>query len=322
MWRAVDRRRRRGDRAGAARRGRLQPRRGRGRPGGDRRRAAASGSAPAPAAGSGSSRRAPRITAICGAARSPARSSTSGSTRPTGPITARSTDQLALLRRPLRLRAAARLPFDAAAARGHPADRVRRPPRPQRRRLGQREALAIARRAGFEAGLNDPFAGGHVVERHGGPARGVHALQIEIDRRCYLDATLKRPGPGSTGSRADRSARGRAWRAAARPAVRDRGRISAQTVARRRLRDRRGGLALLHLAREHVAHLRQREQMARRSAAACRSGSSSAARRREARAASLRRPSGTRDRRTAAHSLRAGSRPRRPSAGRTSSVLP
>ena len=23
-----------------------------------------------------------------------------------------------------------------------------------------------------------------------GPARGVHALQIEIDRRCYLDATL------------------------------------------------------------------------------------------------------------------------------------
>ena len=58
------------------------------------------------------------------------------------------------------------------------------------------EALAIARRAGFEAGLNDPFAGGHVVERHGDPARNVHALQIEIDRRVYLDPTLRMPGPG------------------------------------------------------------------------------------------------------------------------------
>ena len=58
------------------------------------------------------------------------------------------------------------------------------------------EAVAIAARHGFEAGLNDPFAGGHVVERHGAPARGIHALQVEIDRRCYLDEGLNRPGPG------------------------------------------------------------------------------------------------------------------------------
>lgn len=58
------------------------------------------------------------------------------------------------------------------------------------------EALAIARRAGFEAGLNEPFAGGHVVERHGDPARNIHALQVEIDRRVYLDSTLRVPGPG------------------------------------------------------------------------------------------------------------------------------
>jgi N-formylglutamate amidohydrolase len=57
-------------------------------------------------------------------------------------------------------------------------------------------ALAIARASGFEAGLNDPFAGGHVIERHARPARGVHALQIEIDRRCYLDRALREPGPG------------------------------------------------------------------------------------------------------------------------------
>jgi N-formylglutamate amidohydrolase len=58
------------------------------------------------------------------------------------------------------------------------------------------EALAIAGRSGFEAGLNDPFAGGHVIERHARPARRVHALQIELDRRCYLDEALREPGPG------------------------------------------------------------------------------------------------------------------------------
>ena len=58
------------------------------------------------------------------------------------------------------------------------------------------DAAAIARRCGFDAGLNDPFAGGHIIERHARPASGVHALQLEIDRRCYLDERLQRPGPG------------------------------------------------------------------------------------------------------------------------------
>ena len=59
-----------------------------------------------------------------------------------------------------------------------------------------REAIATAERHGLEAGLNDPFAGGHVVERHGAPARNIHALQLEIDRRCYLDSRLAKPGAG------------------------------------------------------------------------------------------------------------------------------
>lgn len=58
------------------------------------------------------------------------------------------------------------------------------------------KALDSARRSGFEAGLNDPFAGGHVIERHARAARGVHALQLEIDRRCYLDEALRVPGRG------------------------------------------------------------------------------------------------------------------------------
>jgi N-formylglutamate amidohydrolase len=56
--------------------------------------------------------------------------------------------------------------------------------------------MEIANRCGFDAGLNDPFAGGHVIERHARPARGVHALQIELDRRIYLDRALTLPGNG------------------------------------------------------------------------------------------------------------------------------
>lgn len=58
------------------------------------------------------------------------------------------------------------------------------------------DAMAIAERAGFDAALNEPFAGGHVIDRHARPASGVHALQLEIDRRCYLDNRLQRPGSG------------------------------------------------------------------------------------------------------------------------------
>jgi N-formylglutamate amidohydrolase len=58
------------------------------------------------------------------------------------------------------------------------------------------EAVRLTRAAGFVAGLNDPFAGGHIVERHGAPMRGIHALQVEIDRRLYLNESLTAPGPG------------------------------------------------------------------------------------------------------------------------------
>jgi N-formylglutamate amidohydrolase len=58
------------------------------------------------------------------------------------------------------------------------------------------EAARIAREEGWSVAFNDPYAGGHVVERHGQPDRGVHALQIEIDRSCYLARDMRSPGPG------------------------------------------------------------------------------------------------------------------------------
>jgi N-formylglutamate amidohydrolase len=57
------------------------------------------------------------------------------------------------------------------------------------------EAMATAANRGFAVASNDPFAGGHVLDRHGAPHRGVHAIQVEIDRRCYLTAGGQ-PGEG------------------------------------------------------------------------------------------------------------------------------
>lgn len=57
-------------------------------------------------------------------------------------------------------------------------------------------ATAAARHLGFAAAVNDPYAGGHVIERHGRPGKGVLALQIEVDRSLYLDAALQEPGDG------------------------------------------------------------------------------------------------------------------------------
>jgi N-formylglutamate amidohydrolase len=59
-----------------------------------------------------------------------------------------------------------------------------------------REAVRIATACGFAAGLNDPFAGGHVIARHADLPRGVHALQVEIDRSLYLDWPDAVPGAG------------------------------------------------------------------------------------------------------------------------------
>jgi N-formylglutamate amidohydrolase len=43
------------------------------------------------------------------------------------------------------------------------------------------------RHAGFRVARNAPYAGGYTTARHGRPAAGVHAVQIEIDRALYMD---------------------------------------------------------------------------------------------------------------------------------------
>ena len=56
---------------------------------------------------------------------------------------------------------------------------------------------AVASAAGMPVALNTPYAGGHILDRHGRPAAGMHAIQLELDRSLYLDAALDRPGIGA-----------------------------------------------------------------------------------------------------------------------------
>jgi N-formylglutamate amidohydrolase len=49
---------------------------------------------------------------------------------------------------------------------------------------------------GLTVAQNHPYAGDHMIERHGNPAGDLYALQVEVDRSLYLDAALDRPGPG------------------------------------------------------------------------------------------------------------------------------
>lgn len=51
-------------------------------------------------------------------------------------------------------------------------------------------AFAHFAREATQVAHNRPYAGGYVLERHGDPARGFHAIQLEVDRSLYLDAAL------------------------------------------------------------------------------------------------------------------------------------
>ena len=53
--------------------------------------------------------------------------------------------------------------------------------------------LALLAGQGRVAALNRPYAGGYVLDRHGAPRRGIHALQLEVCRSAYLDPQLTEP---------------------------------------------------------------------------------------------------------------------------------
>ncbi len=57
-------------------------------------------------------------------------------------------------------------------------------------------ALAHLEARGIPASQNRPYSGGYVLDRHGVPQDGIHAVQIEVCRATYLDRHLAEPGAG------------------------------------------------------------------------------------------------------------------------------
>jgi N-formylglutamate amidohydrolase len=48
----------------------------------------------------------------------------------------------------------------------------------------------------FDVQMNRPYAGGYITEHYGRPQRGIHAVQIELNRALYLDEAALTPNAG------------------------------------------------------------------------------------------------------------------------------
>ena len=48
-------------------------------------------------------------------------------------------------------------------------------------------ATEILTGMGYRVAHNRPYAGGFITEHYGRPAKGLHALQLEINRALYMD---------------------------------------------------------------------------------------------------------------------------------------
>lgn len=57
-------------------------------------------------------------------------------------------------------------------------------------------AAAVLSARGFLVSLNNPYAGAYTTQQYGKPDRGLHAMQIEINRALYMDEARieRRPG--------------------------------------------------------------------------------------------------------------------------------
>jgi N-formylglutamate amidohydrolase len=58
------------------------------------------------------------------------------------------------------------------------------------------QATAALQRLGYSVCRNKPYAGGFITEHYGRPSRGLHALQIEVNRSLYMDEFRLEPNRG------------------------------------------------------------------------------------------------------------------------------
>lgn len=56
--------------------------------------------------------------------------------------------------------------------------------------------IETLRDMGYLVTSNKPYAGGFITEHYGRPARGLHAIQLEVNRSLYVDEKTMRKRPG------------------------------------------------------------------------------------------------------------------------------
>lgn len=64
-------------------------------------------------------------------------------------------------------------------------------------------AIDELRALGYLVAANKPYAGGFITEHYGRPAKGLHAIQIEINRGLYVDEVTLDKKPGFNALRED-----------------------------------------------------------------------------------------------------------------------
>ncbi len=63
--------------------------------------------------------------------------------------------------------------------------------------------IAILQDLGYSVSRNKPYAGGFITEHYGRPGRGLHAIQIEINRSLYVDERTLEKTDGFAALQAD-----------------------------------------------------------------------------------------------------------------------
>ena len=64
-------------------------------------------------------------------------------------------------------------------------------------------AIGVLRSMGYLVAANKPYAGGFITEPYGRPAKGLHAVQIEVNRGLYVDEHTLEKKPGFDALRED-----------------------------------------------------------------------------------------------------------------------
>jgi N-formylglutamate amidohydrolase len=67
-------------------------------------------------------------------------------------------------------------------------------------RTASKEAMALVvdtlRGNGYSVSINEPYVGNELIARHGDPGRGIESIQVEINKKLFMDVNTFRKTPG------------------------------------------------------------------------------------------------------------------------------